>query len=176
MYFVCPSCQAALRVPPGKLPERRVRYTCKRCGTASVVQDHLADRPPGQPPAPPDADPDLDGTVYHHVNDLARFGDARFTYEFVCGVKTLDGPVRKLTVRADRFTVGRGDADVRVDDPLVSRVHVEIERVLDRVLLKDLESTNGTFVNDRRVSAEFLTEGDVVRVGNTRLKVRLVAR
>ena len=172
MYFVCPSCQAALRVPPGKLPERRVRYTCKRCGTASVVQDHLADRPPDQPPPAPA----LDGTVYHHVNDLARFGDARFTYAFVCGVKTLDGPVRKLTLESDRFTVGRGEADIQVDDPLVSRIHMEIERVLDRILLKDLESTNGTFVNERRVSAEFLAEGDVVRAGNTRLKVKLVAR
>ncbi len=177
MYFVCPACATALRVDPSKVPEQRATYTCRRCHTRSVVQDHLQEAPPAAPqpvPPPPVPEPDLDGTVYHHINDLAHVGVAPGSYGLRCGVKDSGGEVRTYAFDRDRITLGRGEADLRLDDPLASRVHAEVERVKDRLILKDLESTNGTYLNGRRVSAEFLEEGDVVRIGNTLIKVKLV--
>ncbi len=171
MYFVCPSCRTALRVDTAKLPRRLVRYRCKRCGTASVVQENLHPSPAG--PEPPGPEPAPDGTVYHHVSDLQHLGVPRASYELVLEVETQDGRVERHAFQESRVTVGRGNARVRVPDPLVSRVHLEIERVQDRVIVKDLGSTNGTRVNDRTVSAEFVTENDEIRIGNTRIRVRV---
>ncbi|GAB4263276.1 FHA domain-containing protein [Deferrisoma sp.] len=171
LVFVCPSCRTALKVDPAKLPKQPVRYRCKRCGEVSVVQDHLHERPPAAPPPPPEPTPD--GTVYHHVSDLAQMGMPRAAYRLVVEVEPQDGRRSTRTFDDTRITVGRGDATVRVNDPLVSRIHLEIERVKDRVIVKDLGSTNGTFVNDRAATAEFVGEGDVVRIGNTKLRVRV---
>ncbi len=169
MYFVCPSCRTALRVDPAKLPRRPARYRCKRCGTVSLVQEHLHPHVPPSGPARPE--PDVDGTVYHHVSDLSQVGIPRAAYRLVVEVTDASGARRRIEFSDARITVGRGNVQLRVSDPLVSRLHLEIERVRDRVIVKDLGSTNGTFVNGRTVSAEFVTAADEIRIGNTVLRV-----
>src|SRR5437899_1748419 len=66
---------------------------------------------------------------------------------------------------ADRaVTLGRGEnCDVRIVDQSVSRTHVRIEAVIDGYELGDLQSTNGTFVNDQPVATHRLRDGDYVR-------------
>lgn len=78
--------------------------------------------------------------------------------------------------------VGRGtDADVRINDPGVSRRHIEF-RVGGsqhggplQVSVVDLGSTNGMLVDGRKVAQSPLDDGSVVRIGNTTMTVRLVA-
>ena len=78
-------------------------------------------------------------------------------------------------------TVGRGtSADLRVDDPGVSRKHVEF-RVSDdagrvSVTVVDLGSTNGTTVDGNRVQHARLEDGSVVQIGSTRIVVHLGGR
>jgi hypothetical protein len=69
----------------------------------------------------------------------------------------------------ERNTIGRdpGRATIKVDDPLVSRQHAQFNFEEKNVLVYDLASTNGTFVNNRRVQMQTLHDGDVVRVGQT---------
>ncbi len=68
--------------------------------------------------------------------------------------------------------LGRGtDVDIRIDDPGVSRHHAEITLGTD-VILRDLESTNGTLVNGRMVSVAPLTEGSQIQLGTTTLTYR----
>ena len=63
-------------------------------------------------------------------------------------------------------TVGRGPrADFAVDATLLSRVHCRLTATSDDLVVEDLESTNGTFVNDRRVTRAALADGDRVRLG-----------
>jgi hypothetical protein len=68
--------------------------------------------------------------------------------------------------------LGRGtDTDIRIDDPGVSRHHCEI--VLDTdIVLRDLKSTNGTWVNGERVSELVLTDGTAIHLGGTTLVFR----
>jgi Protein of unknown function (DUF3662)/FHA domain len=68
--------------------------------------------------------------------------------------------------------LGRGtDVDIRVDDPGVSRHHAEI--LLGReVVLRDLRSTNGTYVDGVQVGEVVLSEGNVIQIGATRLTFR----
>jgi len=68
--------------------------------------------------------------------------------------------------------IGRGaDADVRVEDPGVSRSHCEI--VLGSpAIVRDLGSTNGTMVDGQRVAQAALVDGSTVQVGSTTLVYR----
>src|SRR6186713_125816 len=70
-------------------------------------------------------------------------------------------------------TVGRATgADFIVDAALVSRVHCRLTALPDGQLeVRDLESTNGTFVNGQRVEAACLVDGDRLQVGRLELVV-----
>ena len=69
-------------------------------------------------------------------------------------------------------TMGRAPrADFVVDAALVSRVHCRITAGRDGLDVEDLKSTNGTFVNDRRVDRGRLADGDRLRIGRVELTV-----
>jgi hypothetical protein len=77
------------------------------------------------------------------------------------------------------LVLGRGaDADLRINDPGISRRHAEI-RVMPgvnspSVSIVDLGSTNGMIVNGQRVQQAQLDDGGVVKIGNTSMTVRFV--
>jgi pSer/pThr/pTyr-binding forkhead associated (FHA) protein len=63
-------------------------------------------------------------------------------------------------------TIGRHqDNDVTIDDPAVSGHHARIDSVGNRLMLIDLKSKNGTFVNEQLVSTHWMEHGDVVTIG-----------
>jgi pSer/pThr/pTyr-binding forkhead associated (FHA) protein len=67
-------------------------------------------------------------------------------------------------------TIGRlPDNTVVIDNPAVSAHHARIFRDGDRVVLEDLKSTNGTFVNEHHVDRRVLRNGDAVLIGKHRL-------
>ena len=69
-------------------------------------------------------------------------------------------------------TVGRAPrADFIVEAPLVSRLHCRIEASSDGLEVIDLSSTNGTFVNGKRVKRARLKNGDRLRVGRVELTI-----
>ncbi len=64
------------------------------------------------------------------------------------------------------ISVGRGlDNDLVIDDPRVSRHHAQITFRHGHYLLRDLRSTNGTFVNQQPIEAVVLASGDVISFG-----------
>lgn len=63
-------------------------------------------------------------------------------------------------------TIGRReDNDVVINDQAVSGHHARIDSVGDRLVLIDLKSKNGTFVNEQLISSHWLVHGDVVTIG-----------
>ncbi|HUI05599.1 MAG TPA: FHA domain-containing protein [Verrucomicrobiae bacterium] len=65
--------------------------------------------------------------------------------------------------------VGRGHgADLEVDDRRLSRAHFVVAREGDAFIVRDLNSTNGTWVHGRRVSAVLLKPHDHIGAGRTR--------
>jgi hypothetical protein len=74
----------------------------------------------------------------------------------------------------DGATFGRAErADVVVADAAVSSAHARVNRVGRVWVVTDLESTNGTRVNETRVSGKTpLTDGDVLALGTVKLQVR----
>ena len=81
---------------------------------------------------------------------------------------------REVPLSADPITVGRDPKnDIVLDDRRVSRRHAEVRLRLGRYTLYDLQSTNGTFVNGRRIAEMVLSNDDRITIGGAELLVRL---
>jgi diguanylate cyclase (GGDEF)-like protein len=73
----------------------------------------------------------------------------------------------RYTLGEKPLVLGRGgDCDIRINDYSVSRRHARIQPVPDGYMVVDLQSTNGTFVNDAAAAMRKLSDGDYLRVGN----------
>ncbi len=71
-----------------------------------------------------------------------------------------------------RVLVGSSEAcALRVDDPLVSRRHLALDLGEDGLRITDLDSTNGTFVDGVTLIDGFLRGGEIVRIGETAIRV-----
>lgn len=83
-----------------------------------------------------------------------------------------DGRRVDFRVKGGKCVVGRDTAvDLRIPVGIVSRHHCELRVEDDEVVLRDLGSSNGTFLNGKRVTEATLGAGDVVRVGPTTFTV-----
>ncbi len=86
--------------------------------------------------------------------------------------------VRKGPLQGERFDVasrlvfGRAEANVLLEDEQVSRPHAAFQLVDGKLQIEDLDSLNGTFVNERRVMETTpLAPGDLIRMGGTTIEV-----
>ena len=85
-----------------------------------------------------------------------------------------DGSTKEVQITSARLVVGRdNDCQIRIPVADVSRRHCELLIGGDRVALRDLGSSNGSFVNGERVSESQLSAGDVLGVGPCLFVVRL---
>jgi len=78
---------------------------------------------------------------------------------------------RVFPLSKDETIIGRGmECDIRIPDTMVSRSHCRIKKSNDKFWIKDLHSTNKTFVNEKVISVEKkLQIGDIIKIGNTAL-------
>jgi pSer/pThr/pTyr-binding forkhead associated (FHA) protein len=83
--------------------------------------------------------------------------------------------VREFPIDKPEFLIGRGaDCDLRLRISSVSRHHCLIHVSADEATVVDLGSSNGTFVNDKRIRSQTaLQTGDLLRVGNRQFTVDL---
>src|SRR5262245_49357193 len=73
-----------------------------------------------------------------------------------------------FALSGEKVSIGRDPANqICLNDPLVSRRHCVITKDNEQFLLRDLDSSNGTLVNDRPVHECPLAEGDRVKAGDT---------
>ena len=73
-----------------------------------------------------------------------------------------------LVTADDELTVGRAaGCHIALEDRFVSQLHARMFRRDEQSFIEDLGSTNGTFLNDEKVtSPAMLKKGDLVRIGN----------
>ena len=94
-------------------------------------------------------------------------------------VEVVGGPDKgkKVTTQDALLRVGSDSAsDLVLTDQTVSRRHVELERTSQGILLKDLGSRNGTFLDGHQVMQVLLQSGDKVLLGKTKLVIKQAAR
>lgn len=84
----------------------------------------------------------------------------------------LDVDGRRYQLASAVTVLGRGsEADLVIDDPGVSRRHAEITLEGDTAVVRDLGSTNGTFVEGTRATTARVADGGTITVGRTRIRV-----
>lgn len=78
--------------------------------------------------------------------------------------------IKEFDLDKERTTVGRKPSnDIQLDDPTVSGVHAVFLN-LQNIYIEDLNSTNGTLLNGKKVNKRQLEHGDVVRIGHHEMK------
>jgi predicted component of type VI protein secretion system len=90
-------------------------------------------------------------------------------------LKVSSGPSAGQTLEVEQeVVIGRENADLTISDPEISRRHALVRPIERGIEVEDLGSTNGTFVNGKRIGeAVELTVGGTVRVGNSDIQVEL---
>src|ERR1700722_4337771 len=79
---------------------------------------------------------------------------------------------RACELHTDRTTVGRvEDNTFQIADASVSSHHCEIHLRGTEIFIRDLNSTNGTFINDARITESVLKPGQILKVGQVELKL-----
>ncbi|MGH7255949.1 MAG: FHA domain-containing protein, partial [Nitrospirales bacterium] len=74
--------------------------------------------------------------------------------------------LKEIPLDQEQVWIGRkSDNMVVIDNPAVSAQHARVKEENGAYYLEDLASTNGTFLNDKRVDRELLRNGDQIRVG-----------
>jgi type II secretory pathway predicted ATPase ExeA len=86
-------------------------------------------------------------------------------------VMTDQGEVAEVPLRAGRMVVGRTpDNDLQIDSRFVSRHHCQVVSTADLSVIEDLNSTNGIFLNQKKIRRHALIDGDIIELGTHRLR------
>jgi hypothetical protein len=120
---------------------------------------------PVQAPAPAAAhDPSttLGGADAHRMGLIQLPKDKRYSLAVIQGAAT--GQI--FPISKTRTIVGRSGSDINLDDPEASRQHAALEIVGDVAILRDLGSTNGTWIELDRVEQHELSNQQEFRIGS----------
>ena len=111
------------------------------------------------------------------IDDDLKMGDLAVKTEFVGGEsqpRLISSDGRTFSVGDQPLVIGRSpDVGVVVNDTNVSRRHAEVWRTSEGVAIRDLQSTNGTYVNGHRISAVSLSPRDDITVGPLHFRIEL---
>jgi len=137
---------------------------CTNCGSAELAPLELPPPAPGAPGGEGEGGEDRETPAWL-ADPAALLGEPG---EYICFED--GGEIVVVPLTREWTRIGRGlAADVRFDDPTVSRRHALIVRGVDGLRVLDDRSLNGVFVNGARVEWSPLAHGDEIRVGRHRL-------
>jgi predicted Zn finger-like uncharacterized protein len=169
VVLTCPSCQTRYRLEERHFAGRdRFQFKCPHCGQSIEALR--------EPPASPEAAP-ASGT-------RAQRADSTWTESGMPEGEPLSLPEGKrvsiavlqgkdagavIPVEKPLVVIGRSEADVLLDDSEVSRRHAQVEFRGQSTYLRDLKSTNGTYVNEQRITVAPIDDRTEFRVGATTL-------
>ena len=135
-----------------------------------IARSALKDLRRGSTPAAPAADATgMYAASAGLAPDVLNGADPRLRVEQAAGLRS--GDEYDLL---DGATLGRGDAvDIRIEDPYASSQHARIVRQGELLVLEDMGSTNGTYLNRNRVTSPTeVLRGDRVKIGKTVMEMR----
>jgi diguanylate cyclase (GGDEF)-like protein len=105
------------------------------------------------------------------VTAISRISDRAINKEACLVVIYGDELGKKYNLQATSLMLGRSSkCDIQIDQESISRNHSKIVNTGKSLLIRDLGSTNGTYVNDEPIEEHVLRDGDFIKIGRTIFK------
>jgi hypothetical protein len=177
MQARCPFCGATIRVADANRGQPLL-ISCWMCN--SVATRDSGDLAPPTHTAPPSTQHEKPGSIGLRTGSALQTGNPDLQPGDIVEICVVGGPSqgKEFELNKPLTTIGRigGGADIQIDDPLVSRSHCAVEVRRDGILLHDLRSTNGTYLDDFRISVVRLGLMWSFRIGSSFLQLKLSKR
>lgn len=184
MIVKCPECQTMYQLADEKITAPQVKVKCKKCQTIFEIRKPSPKSIPLPKAKPEDEEEDQDyqATLHAFVPPVEQSDEHSTEIKLSIGQKKLRIPSNKkfsleiqegmalaknFEIKKPSLVIGRSGADLILGDPEVSRRHCVLEIYEDTIILRDLDSTNGTFLNELRIKTEKLKHDDRIQAGNT---------
>jgi pSer/pThr/pTyr-binding forkhead associated (FHA) protein len=158
MFVYCPDCQTRLKIDEKSLEKKK--FKCPKCGSISTIPPDLESKAGGLPKR---SDITLHSLPQKKVGSLPE--DLRLSLSVIEG----NDKGKTFHLSKPRTTFGRETADIILNDPEISRTHATLIVHQKSFTIEDLDSTNGTFINDKKIKEIELKHLDEIEIGGTRL-------
>jgi hypothetical protein len=172
MQAACIHCGAEHLLKDGQFGSHpKVQFKCSKCGKTTIVEiKRRVDSTVVMSPLPSFARANASSS---NLNLPPPDPGIRLPERAKVVLSILSGPSKgeKHTLNKPRVTLGRKGADIPLNDPEISRHHCLLEVRDMHINLKDLDSTNGTFLEEERARAAMLRDGTEFRIGGSLIRV-----
>jgi len=169
MIVTCSGCSKRYNFDEAKLQGRKSgTLRCPACNTTIEVQAPAV----GDQTTRLDADANLVA-----ARPQGHRGSPRLPSDQRIALAVLEGKDAGQIFQIDhpKMILGRTGADIALDDGEISRQHACLEVHGERIILRDMDSTNGTFVDENKISEMEIENQSEFRLGGTRLMLILTA-
>jgi hypothetical protein len=176
MDIICPSCKTKMDALTNPRGEGRRHYRCPLCEGEYVIPQApggLLETPGAKPAAAAVERPSSPPTIPGFTVGGVPGAEWQVPEELQFSLRVLEGVEagKVFAVNRSRVTVGREEGDILLGDPLVSRKHAAFEVFgSHHIVVKDLASTNGTYLNGRLIAYSKLNNGDKIKIGSSVLE------
>lgn len=163
MIIECPNCSARYNVPTGKIQGRK-RMKCSKCNAIFSVT-----KPEEEESA---SEKDTAKIIKNSVGDsLWTDENLRLPNNMKISLAVIKGARAGYIYHLEKpyILIGRGKVDLIIPDKEISRKHVAIEVRNEKIFLRDLGSTNGTIMNNEKVSITEVSDQSEFKIGQTTL-------
>jgi len=162
MIIQCPNCKAKYNVP-GEKVQKRKKLKCSTCYTVFSVQGE-EEEASGEKDTAKIVKQNVDDSLWTDEN-LKLPEDVKISLAIIKGARA--GYIYHL--EKPYILIGRGKVDLIIPDKEISRKHVAVEVRNDKIFLRDLGSTNGTLINNGKVSISEIKDQVEFKIGQTTL-------
>lgn len=160
MIVKCPNCRAFYRIEEEQLElKKRLKFKCPKCLTIFEVSEKDEEEKTG-----------MDETKKTIIKEEPSFEEKlKLPEDKKFSIAVISGPDAGtiFPVTKPYITIGRENTDILLMDVEVSRKHACIEFFENRIVIRDLGSTNGTYINERRILESEIQDQTEIRVGKT---------
>ena len=162
MIIECPNCKAKYNVPDDKIKGKK-KLKCSTCHNIFSIQS---------PEEESASKKDTAKIIKQNVGDsLWTDENLRLPDELKISIAVIKGARAGYIYHLSKpyILVGRGKVDLIIPDKEVSRKHIAVEVRNEKIFLRDLGSTNGTFINNDKVSNTEINDQTEFKIGQTTL-------